>query len=50
LSALLPIAKDDPDYQPWIGAFRQALQQLGWSEGRNVRSLCRRISNRRPTR
>jgi putative ABC transport system substrate-binding protein len=34
---LLPIAKDDPDYQPWIGAFRQALQQLGWSEGRNVR-------------
>ena len=34
---LLGIAKDDPDYQPWISAFRQALQELGWIEGRNVR-------------
>ena len=37
IGALLPIAKDDPEYQPWIGAFRQALQELGWIEGRNMR-------------
>jgi putative ABC transport system substrate-binding protein len=37
IGALLPIAKDDPDYQPWLGAFRQALQELGWVDGRNVR-------------
>jgi ABC-type uncharacterized transport system substrate-binding protein len=29
--------KDDPDYRPWISAFRQGLQGLGWIEGRNVR-------------
>ena len=37
IGILLPIAKDDPDYQPWISAFRQRLQELGWVEGRNVR-------------
>jgi putative tryptophan/tyrosine transport system substrate-binding protein len=37
IGVLLPIAKDDPDYQPWIGAFQQALQELGWIEGRNIR-------------
>ena len=37
IGVLLPIAKDDPDYQPWVGAFRQALQELGWADGRNVR-------------
>jgi putative ABC transport system substrate-binding protein len=37
IGVLLPIIKDDPDYQPWLGAFRQALQQLGWIDGRNVR-------------
>ena len=37
IGILLGIAKDDPDYQPWISAFRQALQELGWIEGRNVR-------------
>ena len=37
IGVLLPIAKGDPDYQPWISAFRQALQELGWIEGRNMR-------------
>jgi putative tryptophan/tyrosine transport system substrate-binding protein len=37
IGVLLPTAKDDPDFQPWIGAFRQTLQDLGWIEGRNVR-------------
>jgi len=27
---------DDPDYRARIGAFEQGLQQLGWSDGRNV--------------
>ena len=37
IGVLLPIAKDDPDYQPWVGAFLHALQELGWIDGRNVR-------------
>src|SRR5262249_48193110 len=37
IGVLLPIFKDDPDYQPWVGAFLQALQELGWIDGRNVR-------------
>jgi putative ABC transport system substrate-binding protein len=37
IGILQPVAKDDPDYQPWISAFREALQKLGWIEGRNVR-------------
>ena len=28
---------DDPDAQGYIGAFLQGLQQLGWTDGRNVR-------------
>ena len=37
IGILLGMAKDDPDYQPWISAFRQSLHELGWIEGRNVR-------------
>jgi putative ABC transport system substrate-binding protein len=37
IGILLPIAKDEPDYQPWISTFRRMLQELGWIEGRNVR-------------
>jgi len=37
IGVLLPIAKDDPEYAVWISAFRQALQELGWIEGRNMR-------------
>ena len=34
---LLVLAADDPETKPRIAAFLQGLQQLGWSEGRNVR-------------
>jgi putative ABC transport system substrate-binding protein len=37
IGVLLPAPADDPDYQVWVGAFRQALQELGWIDGRNVR-------------
>ena len=37
IGVLLPIVKDDPDYLPWLTAFRQALQELGWVDGRNMR-------------
>jgi hypothetical protein len=28
---------DDPDAQDYIAAFLQGLQQLGWTDGRNMR-------------
>ena len=31
------LAADDPELQARIAAFLQALQQLGWTDGRNVR-------------
>src|SRR5215831_11906535 len=37
IGVLLPIGKDDPDYQPWVAAFKEVLQELGWVDGRNVR-------------
>jgi ABC-type uncharacterized transport system substrate-binding protein len=37
IGVLLPSAADDPVYQGWVGAFLQGLEQLGWSEGRNLR-------------
>jgi putative ABC transport system substrate-binding protein len=37
IGVLLPAPAGDPDYQAWIGAFQQMLQELGWVDGRNVR-------------
>ena len=37
ISILLPAAADDPEYQARVGAFLQTLQQLGWTDSRNVR-------------
>jgi putative ABC transport system substrate-binding protein len=34
---LIPAASDDLEYQAFVGAFLQALAQLGWTDGRNVR-------------
>ena len=37
IGVLMSTAADEPEGQARIAAFRQALQQLGWSDGRNVR-------------
>ena len=37
VGVLMNLAADDPEGQARIAAFLQALQQLGWSDGRNVR-------------
>jgi len=34
---LSPIAENDPEVQTWVGEFTQRLQELGWTDGRNVR-------------
>src|SRR5215468_3805743 len=42
IGVLIPYVADDPEGQARIAAFLQALQQLGWTEGRNVRIDIRR--------
>jgi len=37
IGVLMAAAADDPEYQARIAAFSQALKQLGWSQGQNVR-------------
>jgi putative ABC transport system substrate-binding protein len=37
IGVLLSFAADDPEALAMIGAFLQSLQQLGWTDGRNVR-------------
>jgi putative ABC transport system substrate-binding protein len=37
IGALLPTSADDPQSKARIAAFLQELQQLGWTEGRNIR-------------
>ena len=37
IGVLMNLAADDAEGQARIAAFLQALQQLGWSDGRNVR-------------
>jgi putative ABC transport system substrate-binding protein len=37
ISVLVPLAADDPEMQTRLSAFRQELQQLGWTDGRNVK-------------
>ena len=37
IGVLSNIAEDDPQMKARFGAFRQGLETLGWSEGRNVR-------------
>ena len=33
---LIGLAEDDPESKPRLAAFRQGLEKLGWSEGRNI--------------
>jgi ABC-type uncharacterized transport system substrate-binding protein len=37
IGIILPAASDNAEFQAWVGAFLQALGQLGWTIGRNVR-------------
>ena len=37
IGLLTPLAESDPEGQARIGALRQALESLGWAEGRNIR-------------
>jgi putative ABC transport system substrate-binding protein len=36
IGVIVNVAADDPEAQNSVAAFKQALQQLGWSEGRNL--------------
>jgi putative ABC transport system substrate-binding protein len=36
IGVVVNVAADDPEAQASVAAFKQALQQLGWSEGRNL--------------
>jgi|SRR6516164_3674188 putative ABC transport system substrate-binding protein len=42
IGVLMTLAADDPFGQARVAAFQQALQQLGWNDGRNVRIDIRR--------
>jgi putative tryptophan/tyrosine transport system substrate-binding protein len=37
IGVLVGLAEDDPDTKARLAGFRQGLERLGWSEGRNVR-------------
>jgi putative ABC transport system substrate-binding protein len=37
IGVILPAAANDLEFQTWVGAFLQALAQLGWTIGHNVR-------------
>ena len=36
VAILFPIAKDTPGVQEWYPALLKAIEQLGWTDGRNV--------------
>jgi putative ABC transport system substrate-binding protein len=37
IGVLMGYPESDPQAQAWIAAFREGLQKLGWTEGRNIR-------------
>ena len=36
IGVLMAFAESDPEAQAWIAAFREELQRVGWTEGRNI--------------
>ena len=36
IGVVIALPDGDPELKKWLAAFRQGLDQLGWSEGRNV--------------
>jgi putative ABC transport system substrate-binding protein len=43
IGILMNLAADDPEAQRRMNAFVRGLQQLGWTDGRNVQIDCRGI-------
>jgi|SRR5262245_15798249 len=37
IAVMIALAEDDPESKKWLTAFRQVLDQLGWSDGLNLR-------------
>jgi putative ABC transport system substrate-binding protein len=37
IGVLFSVSESDPEGQAWLSAFREGLQQLGWTAGRNIR-------------
>ena len=37
IGVLLPLVEDDPSARALVGAFVMALQEVGWTDGRNAR-------------
>src|SRR3979490_2291463 len=37
IGVLMGYAENDSEAQVWVAAFREGLQKLGWTEGRNIR-------------
>jgi putative ABC transport system substrate-binding protein len=37
IGMLMPLAESDPEAQAFLAAFREELQHVGWTEGRNIR-------------
>src|SRR5262245_47820770 len=37
IGVLMAYAEDNPDGKPRLAAFAQGLQELGWTDGRNIR-------------
>ena len=36
IGVLMGATENDSETQPWVAAFREGLEKLGWSEGRNI--------------